>query len=116
LASALRGDIATGRTALSEVLLTASRYGDASIGGYATLGLALCTRDDRQATILYAAAKTRLDGLGETIEPVETGIYERETVRLRESLGDIGYDEASRAGRMLTADGVIDLILSAESP
>ena len=82
---------------------------------YALIGVAMTSRDpagmDRSAR-LHGAAEQALTVLGETIEPLEGGLRDRDCQRLRSAMGAEAFEAGYAAGRALTYEQVLALALS----
>ena len=60
---------------------------------------------------LHGAAEQALTVLGETIEPLESGLRDRDCGRLRSAMGAEAFEAEYAAGRALTFEQVLALAL-----
>ena len=80
--------------------------------GYALIGLAMTGSGQAgmsRSARLHGAAAEALAALGETIEPLEGDLRDRDCQRLRSAMGAEAFEAEYAAGRALTADEVLAL-------
>jgi predicted ATPase/class 3 adenylate cyclase len=112
LAEYLGGSLTAAEDLFTEALNLAARLGMRASIGYALIGLAMTGGGQagmRRAARLHGAAAEALAVLGETIEPLEGGLRDRDCQRLRSALGAEAFEAEYAAGRALTADEVFAL-------
>ena len=79
---------------------------------YALIGVALAGRAGMvRAARLHGAAEQALTALGETIEPLEGGLRDRDCQRLRAAMGADAFAAEYAAGQALTSEQAIELAL-----
>jgi tetratricopeptide (TPR) repeat protein len=80
---------------------------------YALIGLAMAGSDGDpgRAARLHGAAEAALTALGETVDPVEARLSERDRQRLRSVLGAEPFAAEYAAGQALTSEQVVELAL-----
>jgi predicted ATPase/class 3 adenylate cyclase len=111
LAEYLGGSLTAAESLFTESLTLAARLGMRASTGYALIGLAMTGSQagmSRSARLHGAAAET-LVALGETIEPLEGELRDRDCERLREAMGAEAFEAEYAAGRALTPDEVLTL-------
>jgi non-specific serine/threonine protein kinase len=95
----------------SETLSLASRAQMRATAAYALIGLAMTGRgtDTGRSARLHGAASQALEGLGETIEPLEGRLRDLDCQRLRSAMGAAAFEAEYAAGSTLTSEQVVDL-------
>ena len=115
LADYLSGSLESAADLFMESLHLARRMQMKQSIAYALIGVAMTSRDpagmDRSAR-LHGAAEQALTVLGETIEPLEGGLRDRDCQRLRSAMGAEAFEAGYAAGRALTYEQVLALALS----
>ena len=114
LAEYLSGSLAAAEDLFTESFNLAARMGTRAGIGYALIGLAMTSDGpegmSRSARLLGAAAET-LATLGETIEPLERVLRDRDCERLRSAMGAAAFEAEYAAGRALTSKEILILAL-----
>jgi hypothetical protein len=119
LAEYLSGSLASAEDLFTESLNLATRVGTRAGIGYALIGLAmtgLAMADGgpegmSRSAQLHGAAAAALTALGETIEPLEGGLRDRDCERLRSAMGAEAFEAEYVTGRALTSKEVLILAL-----
>jgi predicted ATPase/class 3 adenylate cyclase len=112
LAEYLSGSLTAAGDLFTESLNLAARLGMRASIAYALIGLAMTGRGQAgmsRSARLHGAAAEALAALGETIEPLEGGLRDRDCQRLRSAMGAGAFEAEYAAGRALTADEVLAL-------
>jgi len=112
LAEYLGGSLTTGESLFTESLNLAARLGMRASIGYALIGLAMTGSGPAgmsRSARLHGAAAAALAALGETIEPLEGELRDRDCERLRDAMGAEAFEAEYAAGRTLAPDEVIAL-------
>ncbi|MCU1496386.1 MAG: diguanylate cyclase and serine/threonine protein kinase with repeat, partial [Acidimicrobiales bacterium] len=114
LTEVVAADRHAARTILAEAIPLARRNGDIGNLAYLVLAAALAAAADDpvRAATLHGAADQTLADIDEAWELFEAGLRSADHERLRQSLGDVAFDEAYQAGRPLTLDAIIALALA----
>ncbi len=114
----LSGFPAAAETCFAESLDLARRVQMKASIGYALIGLAMARSNGaemgRSAT-LHGAADQALAVLGETIEPLEGRLRERDCQRLASAMGAEAFAAEYAAGRALTSEAVLVLALGSQA-
>jgi predicted ATPase/DNA-binding CsgD family transcriptional regulator len=110
LAEYLSGSPGAAETLFAESLDLARRIGLTALVAYALVGLALTghgAAGPAWSARLYGAADQALADLGETLEPLEARLADRDRQRLRAAMGADAFDAEYAAGRALDAARVL---------
>jgi predicted ATPase/class 3 adenylate cyclase len=114
LAEYLTGSFNAAEGLFAESLNLAARMRMTASTAYALIGLAMAdtsrARAGRSAR-LHGAAGQALAELGETLEPLERGLRDRDCQRLRSTMGDQAFDAEYATGKSLTTDEALTLAL-----
>ena len=113
LAEYLGGSASAAEDLFTESFILARRVMMKPGIAYALIGLAMAGRDgdpDRAAR-LHGAAEAALTALGETVDPVEARLRERDCRRLRSVLGPEAFAAGYAAGQSLTSEEILVLAL-----
>jgi non-specific serine/threonine protein kinase len=103
----------------AESLDLARRIGLKALMAYALIGLALTGRSGAGplwSARLDGAADHALADLGETLEPLEARLADRDRQRLRAAMGDEAYEAEYAAGRTLDPAGVLAALGHTDAP
>jgi predicted ATPase/class 3 adenylate cyclase len=113
LAEYLSGAPGAAGTRFAESLGLARRVGMKASTGYALIGLAMTSgeADMGRSAQLHGAADQVLAELGETVEPLEGGLRDRDRQRLRSRMGTRAFEAEYAAGRALTPEEMLALAL-----
>jgi predicted ATPase/class 3 adenylate cyclase len=119
LAEYLSGSPSAAEGLFAESLDLARRARMEASSAYALIGLAMAGSGragmDRaemgRAARLHGAGQEVLAALGETVEPLEGGLRDRDCRRLRSAMGAEAFDAEYAAGRALTSEEVLVLAL-----
>ncbi len=120
LAEYLSGAPSAAEGLFAESLDLARRARMEASSAYALIGLAMAgsgragmdRAEMRRAARLHGAGQEVLAALGETAEPLEGGLRDRDCGRLRSAMGAEAFDADYAAGRSLTSEEVLVLALS----
>jgi len=114
----LGGSLGAAQALFAESLDLARRMAMKPPMAYALLGLALAGHggtDPGRSTRLHGAADQALADLGETLQPLEARLADRDRQRLRATMGIEAFEAEYAAGRTLTPEQIVDLALSARA-
>jgi predicted ATPase/class 3 adenylate cyclase len=114
LAEYLAGSPGAAAGLFAESLEEARRVRMRASTGYALIGLAMAASgaaEMSRSARLHGAADEALSALGETVEPLEGGLRDRDCERLRSAMGAAAFDAEYAAGRALASEEIIDLAL-----
>jgi hypothetical protein len=114
LASYLSGSLDAAADLFVESLHLAKRMQMKQSIAYALIGVAMAGSgaDGMSRSVrLHGAAEQALTVLGETIEPLESGLRDRDCGRLRSAMGAEAFEAEYAAGRALTFEQVLALAL-----
>ena len=115
LAEYLGGSEGTAAVLFAESLDVARRVRMQAGTAYALIGLALAARGETEmarSARLHGAAAAALSVLGETVEPLEGGLRDRDCERLRIAMGAAAFDAEYAAGRAMPREEIINLALA----
>ncbi len=118
LAEYLNGSLSAAEALFAESLDLAAHMRMTASTAYALIGLAMTSTSGAgtsRSARLHGAADQALAQLGETLEPLERGLRDRDGQRLRSAMGDEAYDAEYNAGTSLTTDEVLALALGSEA-
>jgi non-specific serine/threonine protein kinase len=113
----LDGEHAAAYKLFRESLQVSRRIGDRPTAAYALLHLAMIATergDAGRAATLHGASDELLDRLGVAPEILETRLRSADHARLRTELGDIAFDTAYHAGRVLPVADAASLATQSE--
>jgi predicted ATPase/class 3 adenylate cyclase len=114
LAEYLNGSLNAAEALFTESLDLAARMRMTASTAYALIGLAMAdtsgARTSRSAR-LHGAADQALAALGETLEPLERGLCDRDRQRLRSTMGNKSFEAEYATGKSLPTDEVLALAL-----
>jgi len=113
LAEYLGGSAGVAKALFAESLDLARRMGTKRQTAYALIGLALTDHGGAGpgwSARLHGAADQALADLGETIEPLEGRLADRDRQRLREAMGAEAFEAEYAAGRTLDAAEVLAVL------
>ena len=108
----LGGSLGAAQALFAESLDLARRMAMKPPMAYALLGLALAGHggtDPGWSTRLHGAADQALADLGETLQPLEARLADRDRQRLRATMGIEAFEAEYAAGRTLTPEQIVDL-------
>jgi predicted ATPase/class 3 adenylate cyclase len=114
LAEYLGGSRATAAGLFAESLDVARRVRMQAGTAYALIGVALAASGEAEmvrSARLHGAAAAALSMLGETVEPLEGSLRDRDCERLRAAMGAAAFDAEYAAGRVMPQDEIVDLAL-----
>jgi predicted ATPase/class 3 adenylate cyclase len=118
LAEYLNGSLSAAEALFAESLDLAARMRMTASTAYALIGLAMTNTSGAgtsRSARLHGAADQALAELGETLEPLERGLRDRDGQRLRSAMGDEAFDAEYRTGTSLSTDEVLALALGSEA-
>jgi predicted ATPase/DNA-binding SARP family transcriptional activator len=119
LALVLEGDTEAAREAYRRAVELSRREGDPVDLGAAFLGVGLCASSDGDlatASMLFGAARQRLDLRGISMYGAEGKALEAEEARIRSFIGQAKFEAAVERGRTLSKDNAADLALGRLGP
>ena len=114
LAEYLSGSLRAAEAFFAESLDQARRVRVIAGTAYALIGLAMAGNGGAQpsrSARLHGAADQVLKVLGETLEPLEGGLRDRDCQRLRSAMGAEAFEAEYAAGKALTAEEILVLAL-----
>ena len=119
LAEYLSGSLDAAADLFAESLHLARRMQMKQSIAYALIGLAMADSGAAgmgRSARLHGAAAQALTVLGETIEPLEAGLRDRDCHRLRSGMSAEAFEAEYAAGRALTYEQVLALALGSQAP
>jgi tetratricopeptide (TPR) repeat protein len=118
LIDVLGGDGELARRRLAESFTMACRVGLKQQMANATLGAALIAAkaDPELAATLHGVADQMIEQGERSFEPVEAGLREGDVSRLREALGEAGFEETYRKGHRLLGTEAVAFVRSQLEP
>ena len=108
------GSLAAAESLFARSLDLATRARDTASTAYALIGLAMAgsgRADDGRSARLHGAADRALAVLGETLEPLEGRLRDRDCQRLRSAMGAAAFDAEYAQGQALTSEQILVLAL-----
>jgi hypothetical protein len=108
----MQGDVANALRLLDESLRICQKIGALRELLYKLLGVALCVTiaaDIELSTTLHGAADGLMEEMGQSFEPLEDTLRERDHFHLRQTMGEAAFEAAYAAGRRLISSEAIEL-------
>jgi predicted ATPase/DNA-binding SARP family transcriptional activator/class 3 adenylate cyclase len=112
LATIMQGDVVNALRLRDESLRLCQRIGDLREVPYNLLGVALCLTVGGElelAISLHGAADDLIEKIGQSFEPLEDTLREKDCSRLRRLVGKNVFESTYAAGRQLTSSQAIEL-------